>query len=283
MTSAKIYGQAGGFTSAADRHNPLLRIKRVWDFRRILKLLVVRDLKVKYGGSLLGWLWTVLDPLAMSLVYWFVFTQFFKRSVGEEPFILFLIIGQLLWGWFTGGVQGTMKALRAEAQMVRSSNVPRELWIVRVVCSEGIEFFFGLPVVTIFAVVYLKTPSWHILLLPLAFVLMFLLVTGIGLILSPLNVLVRDIEKVIPIILRAMFYISPILYSVSTITESHPSLRVVYAYNPIVGPLSLARATFFPQEFEPYFIWHSVVLCVLIFVIGIFTFSRFERPVLKEI
>lgn len=283
MTSAKIYGQVGGFTSAADRHNPFTRIKRVFDFRRILKLLVVRDLKVKYGGSLLGWVWTVLDPLMMSLVYWFVFTQFFKRSVGEEPYIIFLVMGQLLWGWFNGGVTGTMRALRSEAQMVRSSNVPRELWVVRVVCSQGIEYLFSLPVVAFFALGYLKAPTWHIFLLPLAWLLMFMLVTGLGLILSPLNVLVRDIEKVVPIVMRAMFYVSPVLYSIGSITAEHPELKFIYAYNPVVGPLSLARATFFPAEFRPYFIWHSVILCTVIFIIGVFAFSRFERSVLKEI
>lgn len=282
MTQAKIYGQSA-FSSGAGRASALDRVKRVVEFRRILKLLVVRDLKVKYGGSILGWFWTILDPLAMSLVFWFVFTQFFQRDVGEEPFIIFLIMGQLLWGWFSGGVNGTMRALRSEAQMVRSSNVPRELWVVRVVCSEGIEYLLSLPVVAIFAVAYLKEPTWRIVYLPLAWLLMFLLVTGIGLILSPLNVLVRDIERVVPIILRAMFYISPILYSVSNITDAHPSLRFVYAYNPVVGPLSLARATFFEREFEPYFIWHSVVLCIVIFVLGIFAFGRLERSVLKEI
>lgn len=283
MTQAKIFGQGAGFVSGGVNLGPIARIKRVIAFRRILKLLVVRDLKVKYGGSILGWLWTVLDPLAMSLVYWFVFTQFFERKIGEDPYIIFLIMGQLLWGWFNGGVQGTMRALRSESQMVRSSNVPRELWIVRVVCTQGVEYLLSLPVVALFALAYLKSPTWHIALLPLAWVLMFLLVTGIGLILSPLNVLVRDIEKVVPIVLRAMFYISPVLYSIATITVEHPALEFVYAYNPVVGPLSLARATFFPQEFRGYFIWHSVVLCVAIFVIGLFTFSRLERSVLKEI
>lgn len=282
MTSAKIYGQSA-FSSGAGRAGPMDRIKRVWDFRRILQLLVGRDLKVKYAGSILGWFWTVLDPLAMSIIFWFIFTKLFTRGVGEEPYIVFLVIGQLLWGWFSGGINGCLKSLRNEAQMVRSSNVPRELWVVRVVVTEGVEFLFSLPVVAIFALLYLKAPTYYLLLLPAVWVMMFFLVAGIGLILAPLGVLVRDLDRVVPIVLRALFYISPVLYSISKITAEHPAFKYIYAYNPLVGPLGLARSAFFPQEFRPYYLYHSLVITAIVFVVGLVVFGRLERSVLKEI
>jgi ABC-2 type transport system permease protein len=307
MTSASLRGRPGGFTTTANGRPQLReRIRRVVQYRRILALLVRRDLKVRYAGSALGYVWSVLDPLLMSVVYWFVFTKIFQRSVGYEPYILFLVIGQLTWAWFNGGVSGTVRALRAEAQMVRSTNVPRELWVLRVVVSKGVEFLLSLPVIAIFAIGYTKAPNWHLALLPLAMLLCFFLTLGVGLILAPLTVLIRDIERIVPIVLRVMFYASPILYSANIVPQH---LRTALSFNPTTGMLVLARSSFFPQELAGtvpetdsqrrvirrhgevvmhhvdnwHYVWHSAIGIAIILAIGIFVFSRLERPVLKEI
>ena len=89
----------------------------MWNYRRILALLVRRDLKVRYAGSFLGYLWSVLDPLLMSLVFWFIFTQIFHRTVGYPPYILFLVMGQMIMSWFQSGVTATR-----EGAAVRSAD-----------------------------------------------------------------------------------------------------------------------------------------------------------------
>jgi ABC-2 type transport system permease protein len=261
----------------------LERAARVIQYRRILKLLVARDLKVRYAGSILGYLWTILDPLLMSVVYWVVFTKLFQRNIGYSPYILFLVAGQLPWFWFNSGVSATARALRSEAQMVRSSNVPRELWIIRTIVSKGIEYLLSLPVLAIFALAYWKAPSWHLVLLPLAWLMIFILLMGFGMLLAPLTVLVRDVDRLIPIFMRVMFYMSPVLYSLHVALDRATQLRYIYDINPIVGPLLLSRACFFPQELRWNYVWHSGVVDVLIFLIGLFAFTRLERQVLKEI
>lgn len=270
--------------SASSRTGFFERVVRIVAFRRILGLLVRRDLKVRYAGSALGYLWTVLEPLMMSLIYYFIVVQIFARKApGEDPYILFIVIGQLTWGWFNGGVLSGSRALRSESAMVRSTNVPRELWVLRVIASKFVEFLFAFPVVAFFAIAYGKAPNRNLALLPLGFLLMFLLLTGLCLLLSPLNVLVRDTERLVPIILRIMFYLSPILYGINGVIKSHPGIGVIYGFNPLVGPLSLMRAGFFPEELKWGYIWHSMVICVVLFGIGMYTFLRLERPVLKEI
>src|SRR5436305_1026406 len=112
MTTS-IMGRSTGFTSG-ENTNPVQRARRVWDYRRILGLLIGRDLKVRYANSALGYLWTVLDPLAMSAVYWFLFTKIMSRQVGFPPYVLFLVSGQLVWGWINGGIIGSVNALRSE-------------------------------------------------------------------------------------------------------------------------------------------------------------------------
>jgi ABC-2 type transport system permease protein len=316
VTSASLRGRPGGFTtSATSKLSVPERFRRIVDYRRILWLLVRRDLKVRYAGSALGYLWSVLDPLLMSLVYWFVFVEIFARKVGFPPYILFLVIGQMMWAWFNGGVSGAVRALRAESQMVRQSNVPREVWVLRVVVSKGLEFLLSLPVVAIFAASYLKAPGWQTLIyLPVSMIMCFLLVLGFGLILAPLTVLVRDVERIVPIVMRVLFYGSPVLYSVKDV-PAH--LHLFLSVNPTTGMLVLARGSFFPQELSGtvqasdghrhllykkvmenghlvrkpvmhhvdnwHFVWHSAIGIVVILTIGVFIFARLERPVLKEI
>lgn len=307
MSTASLLGRPGGFTSSVtSRLSPRERLRRIVDYRRILWLLVRRDLKVRYAGSALGYLWAVLEPLLMSLVFWFIFTQIIGRSVGYQPYILFLVIGQMMWAWFNGGVSGTVRALRAEAQMVRQSNVPREIWVLRVVASKGVEFVFSLPVIALFALCYLKSPTWQTCLLPLAMLMCFLLVLGLGLILAPLTVLVHDLERVIPIVMRMLFYTSPVLYSIKDVPTK---LHSVLGINPMVGILALSRASFFPAEMAgdvprkhkdgtlvrhhgevvTHYVnnWHFVrdgaIEIVLLIAIGWFVFARLERAVLKEI
>jgi ABC-2 type transport system permease protein len=284
VTSVSLRGRPGGFTSGTGTLNVRERVHRVYAYRRILALLVRRDLKVRYAGSALGYVWTVLDPLLMTLVYFVVFTQIFGRTAGPEfkPYVLYLITGQLPWFWFSGAVSSTAKALRSESQMVRSSNVPRELWVLRTVLSKGMEYIFGLPILVAFALAYWTGPNKYILLLPLAWLLEITLLLGIGLILAPLTVLVKDVSRIIPVVLRIFFYMSPVLYSTSRLPTN---LQFVYQFNPTVGFLELSHAAFFPAAIEGHtaFIWHSVLWSVGVLAIGIFVFARLERAVLKEI
>lgn len=282
--SASLYARPGGFASGSSKITLVDRGKRVWHYRRILRILVARDLKVRYAGSALGYLWTILDPLLMSLVYWFIFTKIFHRGAKHEaPYILFLVTGQLLWSWFNGGVLSTAKALRSEAQMVRSTNVPRELWVLRVVISKFVEYVFSLPVMVLFAIAYMKQPNWRIVFLPLSWIMMFVLLTGLGLLLAPLTVLIRDTERLIPIVMRVLFYLSPVLYGIDSVTTSIPAIATAYEYNPVVGPMSLVRAGLYPHEFRFSYVYHSGIVIILIFALGLFTFTRLERQVLKEV
>lgn len=282
MTTASLRSRPGGFSSASRRPSPVERMTRVIQYRRILHLMVRRDLKVRYAGSTLGYVWTVLDPLLTALVYWFLFTKIFKRTAGPEfePYMVYLVTGQLPWFWFTGAIQAGARSLRSEAQMVGSTNVPRELWIIRTIVSKGVEYMFGLPVLAIFALAYWVQPSWQIVYLPIAWVLEFTLLLGFGLILAPLTVLVKDVGKVIPIVLRLLYFASPVLYST---TRLPPSYQFIYQFNPTVGFLEVSHAIFFPAAMRWAYVWHSAIWAVGVLVIGFFVFTRLERAVLKEI
>ncbi|SDF88624.1 ABC-2 type transport system permease protein [Blastococcus aurantiacus] len=266
--------------SAAVLRPATSRASALWRSRRIFALLVVRDLKVRYAGSALGWLWSVLDPLLMAVVYWFVFTTIFERTVGEEPYIVFLLAGLLPWTWFNGAVTDTARALRVDEKLVRSTSVQREVWVLRLVASKGLEFLLSLPVLAIFAVAFGADLHWQVVYAPLALVLQTVLLAGLGLLLSPLIVLVRDLERVVRIVLRLWFYVTPVIYGAVDIPEEY---RAVFALNPLTGVFSLYRAAFFPDQVVWSHVATAAVVSVLVLVVGWMVFARLERTVLKEI
>ncbi len=143
-----------------------------------LWLLSARDLRVRYATSALGYLWSVLDPLVMSLIYWFVFTQVFQRTVGDEPYIVFLITALLPWVWFNAAVSDFTRAFNKDARLVRSTAIPRSIWVNRIVLSKGIEFLCSLPVLVLFAIIAGAPVGWGLLWFPVAVLLQTVLLSG---------------------------------------------------------------------------------------------------------
>jgi len=254
-----------------------------------LWLLSARDLKVRYSTSVLGYLWSVLDPLVMSAIYWFVFTQVFHRDVGEEPYIVFLISALLPWVWFNAAVGDFTRAFKKDARLVRSTSIPRSIWVNRIVLSKGVEYLFSLPVLVIFVAVNLvieKNPDqvvhvgWGLLWMPVAILLQTVLLVGLGLLIAPLCVMYVDLERTTALILRAMFYATPIIYNV---TDLPGIAQTLGAFNPLAGIFMLYRMPFFPEQWNPFALTTSVLMSLFVLALGAWVFRRLERPVLKEL
>ncbi|MDZ8201586.1 ABC transporter permease [Microbacterium sp. SSW1-59] len=245
-----------------------------------LWLLSARDLKVRYSTSALGYLWSILDPLVMSLIYWFVFTQVFQRTVGAEPYIVFLITALLPWVWFNSAVTDFTKAFSKDARLVRSTSIPRSIWVTRIILSKGIEFLFSLPVIVLFAIVGGATLTWGVLLFPLAVLLQLMLLVGLGLLVAPLCMLWGDLERTTRLILRALFYASPIIYGIYDLPGVFSTLA---AFNPLAGIFSLYRVAFFPDQWDPFALAISTLMCIGFLGAGLIVFRRLEPAVLKEL
>jgi ABC-2 type transport system permease protein len=249
-------------------------------YRHALWLLTTRDLKVRYSTSALGYVWSVLDPLVMASIYWFVFTQVFQRPVGTEPYIVFLLSALLPWMWFNGAVSDSTRAFLKDAKLVRSTKIPRTIWVNRIVLSKGIEFLLAIPVLALFAIVFGAKVGWELLYFPLAIVLQAILTMGVCLIVAPLVVFFRDLERAVKLVLRFLFYASPIIYGVSNLPSE---LHIWAAFNPLSGIFGLYRAGFFPDELDWFNVVISVAMSLALLVIGVLIFRGSLRQVLKEI
>lgn len=250
-------------------------------YRHVLWLLTLRDLRVRYSTSVLGYFWSILDPLVMAAIYWFVFTQIFGRGIGEEPYIVFLLSALLPWMWFNGAVSDSTRAFRREAKLVRSTKIPRSIWVSSLVLAKGIEFLASIPVLAIFAIVFGAVLHVEAVYWLLAIPIQFALTVGIGLIVAPLVVFFRDLERATKLILRFLFYASPIIYGLPDLERL--GLDFWAAFNPLSGIFSLYRAAFFPDQLDWFAVGVSATVSVIFLVVGILVFRRTERAVLKEI
>lgn len=267
----------------------MTRLRRIVQRRRILFLLVRRDLKVKYGDTTLGYLWTILDPLLMGLVYWFVFDIVFHRGgkIAEDPYLLYLLSAMMPWQWASACIGGSCRTLSGEAQLIRSVDVPREMWILRMVGSNFVTFLFTLPVLYLFAAGFQKGVSWEILLSPIAMGMQFVALVGIGMALAPIAVMIPDTERLIRVVVRVLTYMCPILYGAFAVLEN-PRIpwivKEIYAWNPFTTILTMYRKALFPQEDLAFTVFlRGSLSCLILLAIGTYLFRRLEPEVLKEI
>ena len=238
-------------------------------YRHSLWLLTVRDLRVRYSTSVLGYFWSILDPLVMAAIYWFVFTRVFDRTVGEQPYIVFLLSALLPWMWFNGAIGDCTRAF------------PRTIWVNRLVLSKGIEFLASIPVLALFAILFPTPLHWEAVFFPLAILIQFVLTIGLGLIIAPLVVFFRDLERAVKLILRFLFYASPIIYGLPDLRDL--GLERVAAFNPLAGIFALYRGAFFPDQLDWFAVAVSAAMSLAILGLGLLVFRRTERSVLKEI
>jgi ABC-2 type transport system permease protein len=246
-----------------------------------LRILIYRDLQIRYAGTWLGYLWTLLDPLAMAFIYWLVFTQIIgAKNIGEQPYILFLLTGILSWTWFNGSVTDSARSLVVESKMVRSIAIPRYLWVIKSIGAKGTEFLLAFPILIIITLITQQNVNLQIFWIILAIVLQFLLLSGIGLILAPLTVLARDTSNLLRILLRMMFYLTPIIYGISDIPEKY---QILSYFNPMTGIISMYRAGFWTEPNLITAVIFSTIISLSIFIIGVVFFKRIERTVLKEV
>ena len=257
-------------------------VRTIWEHRQVLRMLVLRDLQKQYTRFRLGYLWTLLEPLGMAVVLWFVFTQLLGgRQLGLQPYFLFLAVAILPWWWFSKGVSGAARTFRRNPALLRLSLLPTKIWVIRIVFVSLAEYVLSLPVILIAMLITGTFPGPLIILFPVAIVLQFFLMYGLAMLIAAGAAVIPDLARIVRIVLRATFYLSPVLYSVSNIPAA---AQVIAAFNPLVGVLGLYRIGFWPTEIAslPHY-GISIGVTVGIFIVGSVVFHRLEGRILKGV
>jgi ABC-type polysaccharide/polyol phosphate export permease len=265
----------------------LAYIKELWSTRELLANLTMRDVKGMYRRTILGQLWSLLNPLGTMLVYTIVFSFLFKAAPepgnpsGLNIYALWLMCGLLPWTFFVRVVSGSMTSLVDNANLIKKVYFPRMQLPFAVVGSTG---FTWLNEMGLIIIVVLICGGWVIPWVPFLLVLMVLLAlysSGIGMLLAVLNTYFRDTEHFIAIGLRMMMYLAPVLYPLSlvvSVSKDHPWIIFLYELNPMEHFLEVFRNLLYDNRWPTSVDWIWCFSCAVgVFVIGFYVFMRNER------
>lgn len=223
--------------------------------RSILREMVSADFKVRYQSSALGYLWSVLRPLFLFVILYVVFTYVFKVGKGVPNYPVYLLLGIVLWNFFTESTVIGMSAVVSKGDLIRKISIPRYLTVLSSSASALINLGINLVVVIVFALISGISPTWHWLLLPVVLFELFALSTSLAFFLSALYVKFRDITYIWEVGLQAAFYATPVLYPLTLVPEQY---RQYILINPMAQIMQDARYVFVTQE--TITIWHAAPL-----------------------
>jgi lipopolysaccharide transport system permease protein len=263
------------------RARPLRRLMGdFWQSRELLKNLVTRDLKIRYKASFLGFAWSMVTPLAMVLVFGFIFTRVFEVA-NTADFSLFFLAGFLPWQFLSGSLAESVSAIVGNGALMRQVNFPREYLPISKVASQAVHFLLSLVVLGVYALIrgYNFLPFIPALVITLVFFTLF--VAGLSMMFAAANVAFRDLQELVPVMLLLWFYATPLFYRLEMVPER---FRWMMLLNPMTWFLDLFRHVFYYQVFPPLkVILVAAALGVGSVVAGYLLFVRLARTFSKEL
>ena len=258
--------------------------------RVLLYELVKTDFKLRYQGSFLGILWSVLKPLMLFAVMYMVFVKFLKFTDGTFQYPIVLLLGISLWSFFTEATNVGMQSIVGRGDILRKINFPKYIIILSAMTSSLISLAINLVVVVIFAVITIHATQANftalVLLVPLSITQLFLLAFGISLFLSTLYVKFRDIGHIWEVVLQILFYSMPIIYPLTQVANLHVlgvEVQKIIMLNPVAQTIQDIRHNLISPETvpttwstidNPWLVLIPIVLTVTIIGIGAIYFSK---------
>lgn len=206
----------------------MIQLQELYRYRDMLKYLVRTDLRVRYKGSVLGFLWTFVNPLIMIIIYSVVFSTILKVNIPN--YTVYLISGLLPWTMFQTTVVGSSSVIIRNSNLVKKVYFPRHVLPLSVVLSNAANYLYSMVIVLAVVFIFHSPVGWSLLLFPAVLFIEVLLMTGLALIFSAVNVYFRDVEHLLTVFMMAWFYITPVVYSLKIVPSA---VRPWFYINPM--------------------------------------------------
>lgn len=253
----------------------------LYAYRELLKSNIKKEIRGKYKGSLLGVLWSFINPLLQVLVYAIVFPYIMRMSTPH--YLQFLIIGIIPWTFFTTVITQGTQVIRNNSGIIKKVYFPREILPISIVFSGLVNFFISCIIILGFCVPVVGF-SWKLILLPVLAIIQSLLSLGIVFILSAVNVYIKDVEYIVVFIINMLFYGTPILYAVDMFKDA-PAI--------LVNLVNLNPMTTLIQSYRDIFLYHTwpdfnnlfwvLIFSIILVVIGYLIFDKLEKGFAEEL
>jgi len=247
-----------------------MRLGFIYQYRELIGTLVVRDLRVRYRRSILGFVWTMLQPLMTLVVLTVVFSALFRFDILNYP--VYAVAGILFWNFFSQSIIASMNSLKSSAPLLQKLPLPMELFPLATVLSGIVNFVFAwIPMLIIMlATGHPIRPA--LLFVPVATLIAAVFTYGIGLILSPLAVFFTDVVELVGVILTMLMYMTPIFYPLSIVPAR---FMWVIRYNPVRSVLEVFRDPIYYGKLPPLsHLSLSVVIAIAALALGMLVFRK---------
>ncbi len=266
--------------SKLDSITLLKNLRNLVRYRVLIHSLVVREIKARYRGSVLGFLWSFINPLLQLLIYTFVFAYVMPGRFQVEPYPLFLFTGILPWTWFSSSVLESSNVLITSGNLIKKILFPAEVLVFVVVLSNLFHFFLGLPILVAF-LIYFGKIHLTVVLLPVVILIQLVFSLGVCLFFAALSVHFRDVQNILANLMMLWFFSSPVIYPYLDIS---PNIQRWLNYNPMTHILVGYHQTLFTGSLGhwPWLLAVSVG-AVVTFLVGYAFFDRLRDTYAEEV
>lgn len=259
----------------------LSEVAQVLHYREMLKTTVRREIRGRYKGSFLGFLWTFLNPLLQLAVFSFVFRVMLRFTVPGYSYTVYLFTGLVPWTSFSAGLIMSTNVFVTNANLIKKIYFPRSILPLASVASNLVNMLLSMCIV--FPVLWLtgSFPTVHYAYLPVIFLAQALLTFGFGLILSTLNVYFRDLQHILEVTMMAWFYVTPILYTPEQVSSP---LFHIWKLNPMFPVITAYRdALLFGRRPDLYGLAYTLVFGLFLIIVGYLVFEALQRRFAEEL
>lgn len=241
-------------------------------YRDLIIELLKKEIKVRYKNNILGYAWSILNPLAQALVFYVAFQYILKVKI--ENYVLFLVLGLFPWQWFVNSIVASSVSMIANANLIKKTVFPREYIVYAGVLNDMVHFVLSLPVLALFLVIYHQSIHFpYILLFPALVVIQLFVILGLALLVASINVFFRDLERLVAILINMLFYATPIVYAVTMIPER---LNFMIYLNPIALLIINYRDIFLYGTINWQYFGLAALYGFGFFLVGWTTFRRLK-------
>ena len=253
-------------------------IKAIYKWRELLWQLTAREVKSRYKQSVLGYFWVILSPLAQMLVMSFAFSIILRiptNAAANIPYSIFLFVGLLPWLFFNNSLSASTNSLVGSSNLITKIYFPRTILVLSTISAKFIDFLFSISVLVVYMVIYSIPVTWNILWVIPIFFIQQIFTLGLSLFTSAANLLYRDIQYLLNMIILLWFYATPIIYPADIVPEKY---KFVFQVNPMAVIINAYRQVVLGGG-EPKYSSLIIALAVsiIIFFIGFSYFKSREK------
>ena len=275
------YGCLSGIDRVKELGDKTMRtLKELYAYREMIFSLVRRDLRGRYKGSVLGFLWTFINPLLQLGVYTLVFSNILRSGI--EDYYLFLFVALVPWIFFSTSISGGSSCIWAQQDMVKKIYFPREVLPISFVTSQFVNMLLSLVVVLVALLISGKGLNLEALLfLPIVMLVEYILALSMTMIFSAITVYLRDVEYLLGIVAMAWQFLTPVMYSLDQVPDN---MKFAFNLNPMTPVIIAYRDILYYKKIpEISTLLHATLLGLGLLIIGWITFSKLKRHFAEEL